>query len=67
MEDINNILNPGEVPNMWKTEDKDAILNEIKDIKMKRKTPESINLVKNGPPGPLFPEIPKMHPNMHPP
>ena len=39
LEDINNILNSGEVPNMWKTEDKDAILNEIKDLNTKRKKP----------------------------
>ena len=32
LEDINNILNSGEVPNMWRPEEKDLILNEMKDV-----------------------------------
>ena len=39
LEDINNILNSGEVPNMWKTEDKENVLNEIKDINARNKKP----------------------------
>lgn len=33
------MLNSGEVPNMWKQEDKDSVLNDIKDINMKAKKP----------------------------
>ena len=32
LEDINNMLNTGEVPNLYRHEDKDNVLSEIKDI-----------------------------------
>jgi hypothetical protein len=31
------MLNSGEVPNMWKPEDKENILNEVKEINAKNK------------------------------
>lgn len=30
LEDINNLLNSGEIPNLWLPEDKDLVLNEIR-------------------------------------
>jgi len=32
LEDINNILNSGEVPNLWEIEEKDNIINEMRPI-----------------------------------
>jgi len=32
LEDVNNILNSGEIPNLWEGEDRDYINNEIKPI-----------------------------------
>jgi dynein heavy chain len=37
LEDLNNILNTGEVPNMWGPEDYDEILNEMRAIASKEK------------------------------
>lgn len=32
LEDVNNILNSGEVPNLWENEEKDKIIQEVRDI-----------------------------------
>lgn len=40
LEDINNILNSGEVPNLWKPDEKAAILDAVKPINAKLKRPE---------------------------
>lgn len=40
MEDINNILNSGEVPNLWQSDEKDAILNDVRPINSKLKRAE---------------------------
>ena len=37
LEDLNNILNTGEVPNIWGPEDYDEILNEMRSIASKEK------------------------------
>lgn len=37
LEDLNNVLNTGEVPNMWGPEDYDEILNEMRIIASKEK------------------------------
>lgn len=30
LEDINNVLNSGEVPNLWENEDKDQIIGDLR-------------------------------------
>ena len=40
LEDINNILNSGEVPNLWQQDEKDIIINEIRPINSKLKRNE---------------------------
>ena len=40
LEDINNMLNSGEVPNLWNTDEKDPLLNGIRAINAKLKRPE---------------------------
>jgi dynein heavy chain len=37
LEDINNLLNIGEIPNLFPTDDKEALLSEVKDIADKLK------------------------------
>jgi dynein heavy chain len=32
IEDINNLLNTGEIPNLWKPEDKDKIINGVRPV-----------------------------------
>ncbi len=32
MEDINNLLNSGEIPNLWEPEDFDAIINAVRPL-----------------------------------
>jgi len=32
LEDINNILNSGEVPNLWPQDEKDVVLNDMRPI-----------------------------------
>ncbi|CAM6094963.1 unnamed protein product [Calypogeia fissa] len=39
LEDINNILNSGEVPNLWKNEDYDAIANAMRPLLLAAGTP----------------------------
>lgn len=39
LEDINNILNSGEVPNLWKQEDKDNVLNDMRNVNARLKRP----------------------------
>lgn len=40
LEDINNMLNSGEVPNIWKSDEKDPLLSGIRPINAKLKRPE---------------------------
>ena len=40
LEDINNILNSGEVPNLWASDEKDLILNDTRPICAQLKRPE---------------------------
>jgi len=40
LEDINNMLNSGEVPNLWKSDEKEPLLNGIRPINAKLKRPE---------------------------
>ena len=43
LEDINNMLNSGEVPNLFtKKEDSDEIINGIRPVAIKLKRPESL-------------------------
>ncbi|KAL4487471.1 hypothetical protein ABPG72_006991 [Tetrahymena utriculariae] len=40
LEDINNILNSGEVPNLWQQEDKDALISDVREINKKLRRAE---------------------------
>lgn len=40
LEDINNMLNSGEVPNIWKSDEKEPLLSGIRPINAKLKRPE---------------------------
>ena len=40
LEDINNMLNSGEVPNLWNSDEKDPLLNGIRATNSKLKRPE---------------------------
>ena len=40
LEDINNMLNSGEVPNLWDPEEKEKMINDMTPIVIKMKIPE---------------------------
>lgn len=51
LEDINNILNSGEVPNLWQPDEKEAIINDVRSINSKLKRsedPDTIYKVREG-------------------
>jgi dynein heavy chain len=41
LEDINNILNTGEVPNLWQVEDLEEIIGEMRPIAKEAKVEET--------------------------
>jgi len=41
LEDINNILNSGEIPNLWELEEKEDIVNNTRAFNAKLKRPEA--------------------------
>lgn len=43
IENLNNLLNTGEIPNLWAPEDKDEIVNGVRPICNERKIPDSID------------------------
>lgn len=43
IENLNNLLNTGEIPNLWLPEDKDEIVNGVRPICIERKIAESID------------------------
>lgn len=43
IENLNNLLNTGEIPNLWLPEDKDEIVNGVRPICNERKIPDSID------------------------
>ena len=45
IEDINNLLNTGEIPNLWKPEDKDKIVNGVRPVVIEMKKVESIEVI----------------------
>jgi dynein heavy chain len=50
IEDINNMLNTGEIPNLYLPEDKDKIVNSVREIVIQMKkleTVDNINFVYN--------------------
>ena len=47
MEDINNILNTGEVPNIWLPEDIEEILTDIRPIAKEMKLDETRAILMN--------------------
>lgn len=42
LEDVNNLLNSGEIPNLWLPEDKELINNELREIAAKKGVFENI-------------------------
>ena len=46
LEDINNVLNTGEVPNLMLPEDKDKIENEVRPIVIEMKLEPSTDIIK---------------------
>ena len=42
LEDVNNLLNSGEIPNLWEPEDKDAINNDLRQLAAERGIYENI-------------------------
>jgi dynein heavy chain, axonemal len=42
LEDVNNLLNSGEIPNLWLPEDKDLINNELRPIAAEKGIYENI-------------------------
>ena len=45
LEDINNILNTGEVPNLMLPEDKDKIINGVRPVVIEMKKPDTIDII----------------------
>ena len=45
LEDINNMLNTGEVPNLMIPEDKDKIINGVRQVVIDMKKPDTIDLI----------------------
>jgi len=45
LEDINNILNTGEIPNLWLPEDRDKIINGVRPIVVEMKKIDSIDVI----------------------
>lgn len=43
IENLNNLLNTGEIPNLWAPEDKDEIQNGVRPICVERKIPDSMD------------------------
>jgi len=43
IENLNNLLNTGEIPNLWLPEDKDEIVNGVRPICINRKVPDSMD------------------------
>lgn len=43
IENLNNLLNTGEIPNLWAPEDKDEIQNGVRPICIDRKIPDSMD------------------------
>jgi len=43
IENLNNLLNTGEIPNLWLPEDKDEIVNGVRQICLQRKIPDSLD------------------------
>lgn len=41
IEDINNLLNTGEIPNLWLPEDRDKITNGMRPVVVEMKKPET--------------------------
>lgn len=45
MEDINNLLNTGEIPNLMQPEDKDKIINGVRPIVIEMKKVDTIETI----------------------
>jgi dynein heavy chain len=43
IENLNNLLNTGEIPNLWAPEDKDEIINGVRPHCNERKIPDSMD------------------------
>lgn len=43
IENLNNLLNTGEIPNLWAAEDKDEIINGVRPHCNERKIPDSMD------------------------
>jgi len=42
LEDVNNVLNSGEIPNLWEIDEKELINNELREEAKKRRIFENI-------------------------
>ena len=45
IEDINNLLNTGEIPNLWLPEDKDKIINGVRPVVVEMKKVDTIEII----------------------
>ena len=45
LEDVNNLLNTGEVPNLMEPEDKDKIINNVRPIVVQMKRIDTIDII----------------------
>jgi dynein heavy chain, axonemal len=45
LEDINNLLNTGEVPNLMQPEDRDKIINGVRPVVIEMKKVDSIEVI----------------------